>query len=487
MYLCRLLDKKIKLELMPKLYAIVDIETTGGKPSRDKITEIAIALHDGEKVVETYETLINPETTIPFGITQLTGITQHMVADAPKFYEVAKKIVEMTEKAVFVAHNVRFDYGFIREEFKRLGFTYSRRQLCTVRLTRNTFPGLRSYSLDNLIRHFKIPFRNRHRAMGDVEATTVLFEKILKKEESGSKMNELINLGVKESRLPKNITLERLHELPEVAGVYYFHDKDGDVVYVGKSINIKKRVMEHFAKTTEKARKLQQYVDDISYEITGSELVALLFESFEIKRLRPPINRAQRLRDFPYIIHQYTNEEGYICLEVTKPTAKVRKGLTVVAEYPKITSARGYLTRALNHFELCAYHCHIEAGNKPCFNYHVKKCHGSCLGKESPDEYNVRAQAAIEYLLTIFEDDFIVLDEGRTETEKAVVLVENGHYSGYGYIEIEDIRGEESLRDVIKPFQGNAETAKIILRFLAGKNKAKVLPIIAKDEATFED
>ena len=471
---------------MSKLYAIIDIETTGGMPSRDKITEIAIAIHDGQKVIDTYETLINPETIIPFGITQLTGITQEMVEGAPKFYEVAKKIVEMTDKTVFVAHNVRFDYGFIREEFKRLGFTYSRRQLCTVRLTRNTFPGLGSYSLDNLIRHFKIPFRNRHRAMGDVEATTILFEKILAKEESENKMNDLINLGVKESRLPKNISLEKLHKLPEVAGVYYFYDSQGEVVYVGKSINVKKRVMEHFAKTTEKARKLQEFVDAISYEITGSELVALLFESYEIKRLRPRFNRAQRLRNFPYIIHQYTNEADYICLEVTKPTAKVRKGLKVVAEYPKIASAKGYLARALNQFELCAYHCNIEARNQPCFNYHIKKCHGSCIEKEPPQDYNERVNEAIAYLLTVFEEDFIILDEGRTETEKSVILVEQGHYAGFGYMETEEIMGEESLRNAIKPVQGNAETAKIIRRFLAGKHKAKVISILLNEEEGYQ-
>jgi DNA polymerase-3 subunit epsilon len=467
---------------MSKLYAIIDIETTGGRPGSNRITEIAIALHDGEKVIDTYESLIDPETIIPFGITQLTGITQDMVDGAPKFYEVAKKIVEMTEKAVFVAHNVSFDYGFIREEFKRLGFTYSRKQLCTVRLARKAFPGLPSYSLDNLIRHFNIPFRNRHRAMGDVEATTILFEKILAQEENNEKIDDLINLGVKESRLPKNISLAFLHQLPEVAGVYYFYDAYGEVAYVGKSINIKKRVMEHFAKTTNKARKLQQIVDDISFEITGSELIALLFESYEIKRLLPPINRAQRLRDFPYVIHQYTNEAGYICLEVAKPTAKLRKKLNIIAEYPKIASAKGYLLKALNVFELCAYHCNVETGNQPCFNYHIKKCHGSCIAKESVEDYNTRVLEAIEYLLTIFEEDFFILDQGRTETEKAVVLVEKGHYAGYGYIESENIFGEMSLRDAIKTVQGNAETAKIIRRFLAGKNKAQVIPIITNSD-----
>ena len=464
---------------MPKLYAIVDIETTGGRAGRDRITEIAIALHDGTKVVDTYETLINPETIIPFGITRLTGITQGMVEDAPKFYEVAKKIVEMTEKAVFVAHNVRFDYGFIREEFRRLGYTYSRRQLCTVRLARNTFPGLRSYSLDNLIRHFSIPFRNRHRAMGDVEATTILFEKILNKDDSETSMKDMINLGVKESRLPKNITLEQLHALPEVAGVYYFHDEFGEVVYVGKSINIKKRVMEHFAKTTNKASKLQQHVDNISFEITGSELVALLHESYEIKRLRPPINRAQRLRHFPYVIHHYENEEGYLCLDIAKPTARARKSMNIVAEYPKIKSAKGHLVRAMGHFELCTYHCNIEKGSQPCFNFHLKRCLGSCIGEESPEVYNERVENALEYLSTIFEEDFFVVDEGRCKTEKSVVLVENGRYSGFGYIETEAICGEASLRESITSIVGNAETAKIIRRFLAGKHKAQIVPIVS--------
>ena len=168
---------------MSKTYAIVDIETTGGKATRHRITEIAIVLHDGKKILDQWETLINPECYIPHGITELTGITQEMVQDAPKFYEVAKTIVEKTEKAIFVAHNVRFDYGFLREEFKRLGYTFSRRQLCTVRLSRKAFPGLRSYSLGKLIKHFGIKVNDRHRAMADTLATVELFEKILRQEE----------------------------------------------------------------------------------------------------------------------------------------------------------------------------------------------------------------------------------------------------------------------------------------------------------------
>ena len=242
---------------MKKKYAIIDIETTGGRADREKITEIAIILHDGEKILDKWETLINPERAIPYNITQITGITDRMVADAPKFFQVAKKIVEMTEGAIFVAHNVRFDYGFIREEFRRLGFTYMRKQLCTVRLSRKAFPGIKSYALGNLIKHFGIKVNARHRAMADTAATVEILEMIFQKEKSEDDVLDMINLGVKESKLPANITMEKLHELPEETGVYYFLNKKGKVIYVGKSINIKKRIIEHFTSKTDKAYKLQ--------------------------------------------------------------------------------------------------------------------------------------------------------------------------------------------------------------------------------------
>ncbi len=449
-----------------KQYTIIDIETTGGRASRDKITEIAIIVHDGEKIIETYETLINPECYIPYGITQLTGISQDMVAEAPKFYEVAKKIVELTEGRVFVAHNVRFDYTFIREEYQRLGFTFSRRQLCTVRLSRQAFPGLSSYSLENLIRHFQIDVDARHRAMADAKATTDLFERILQKKENRETADQLINLGIKASKLPKNITLDQIHELPEACGVYYFYNKEGHVIYVGKSISIKKRIAEHFADMTEKGTKLQKQVWDISYELTGSELVALLFESYEIKRLSPTINRAQRMRNFPFVIHYYYNEAGYLCFDANKVLAKDRKRLTIIAEYPKMSRAKSHLSRMLAEFELCARYCNLQNSRSACFNYHIKQCHGACLALEDTDTYNERAEQAKERLSTVFERNFFMLDQGRNAEEMAIILVEDGSYRGHGYASLEEVQqGIETLRDVIKPFPGNPETTKIIQRY----------------------
>ena len=458
-----------------KIYAIVDIETTGGRASREKITEIAIVRHDGEKIIDSFETLINPERVIPYNITQITGITQEMVQDAPKFYEVAKTIVEMTEGAVFVAHNVRFDYGFLREEFKRLGYTFTRRQLCTVRLTRKTFPGLRSYSLGNLIRHFDIKVKDRHRAMADTLATVELLEMAFAKEQAAENVNDLVNLGIKESKLPLNITMEKLHDLPEECGVYYFHDKNGDLVYIGKSINIKKRVMEHFADKTNKGEILQKSVHDISYEVTGSELVALLQESHEIKYHHPKVNRAQRARKFQYAVYIYKNEQGYLCLNHKKVTAKERKKFKILRSYPSQISAKGALLHLVAAYDLCKTLCHLEYST-PCFYFHLHKCQGACIERESVEEYNSRVESAIESFKIDFPDDFILIDDGRNLEEKSVVLVENGRYLGFGYIDQSDINGNiNELKDAVKPYAHNPDVVRIILNYMSKKNGFKLI------------
>lgn len=450
-------------------YAIIDIETTGGRADLHKITEIAIILHDGTQILDTYETLLNPEMYIPYGITELTGITQEMVQDAPKFFEVARRIVEMTEGAVFVAHNAPFDYGFIREEFARLGYVYSRKQLCTVRLSRKAFPGLRSYSLDNLIAWMGIEVQNRHRAMGDALATTELFRRIMEQNGGPEHALSMVKMGLKDARLPENFGMERLMALPEGCGVYYFHDARGDVIYVGKSQNIRKRVAEHFADKTEKTRKLRDLTHDITFELTGSELVALLLESHEIKRLRPSVNRAQRQQSFPFAIHMHTDANGYLCFTAERVTAAQRKKLHILSEHPALPAARGRLEWATEAFELCRRLTGLQSGKGACFNFHLKKCHGACAGAEDPESYNARAQQASEALQTGFEEDFILLDRGRTLQERSVVLVENGQFAGYGYWDSSEAGGVEQLREAVRPMQGNAETTRIILGYLHRK------------------
>ena len=459
-----------------KTYAIIDIETTGGAANREKITEIAIVVHDGEKILDTYETLINPERSIPYFITQVTGISDKMVADAPKFYEIAKQIVTLTEGAIFVAHNVRFDYGFIQEEFRRLGFTYMRKQLCTVRLSRQAFPGLRSYALGNLITHFNIKVKDRHRAMADAMATTEIFEMILALETNQEKADMMVNQGIKENALPNGISLENLHKLPETCGVYYLHDNDGTVNYVGKSINIQKRIFEHFKDKTTKGDKLQQGVFDFSFEETGSELVALLLEDFEIKRLKPAINKAQRRTFFPYCVYSFTDERGYIRFHAIKNVATIRKKHKILKEFEKLMDAKNYLKTVVKRFELCEKLIEPIFTEGVCFYKQIGQCHGACVGQESAESYNERALTAIDAMNTHFDHDFFIIDKGKTQEERAVILVQDGHYQGFGYIDWGNLTTED-LFECIKTYPRSMDCNKVVRQFMYQNKGVKIVKI----------
>jgi DNA polymerase-3 subunit epsilon len=344
-------------------------------------------------------------------------------------------------------------------------------------LCRKVFPGLKSYSLENLIRTFDIPVDARHRALADAQATAVLLERALAKEESKEDVKLLVNMGIKETRLPKSIQLSQIENLPEDCGVYYFHDTDGDVVYVGKSINIRKRIADHFADQTSKGREIQRQVADISFEVTGSELVALLLESEEIKRLNPKINRAQRSRKFPWAIHAYENDRGYLCFDVIRNNQDNRKKYDVVSEFPSMSRAKGRLDHARKLFELCSSFTNLFPSKTACFHYHLKQCHGACAGKETLEVYNERAERARELVKTIFDQDFYLLVEGRAPGEAAVVLIEEGRYRGFGYVDETTTANPEDLRTAIRPTHGWPDTARIIQRYLSDHPKAKCLSL----------
>lgn len=459
-------------------YAIVDLETTGTSASNGRITEVGIVLFDGEKIIDSFESLVNPERSIPWEITRITGISNEMVQTAPKFFEIAKEIVEITKDAIFVAHNVGFDYGFLRKEFAALGFTFSRKKLCTVRLMRKVFPGFRSYSLGNLIERYGISVENRHRAMADALATTELLKLVFEKEQGTDEMETLINEGIKSSRLPKRITLDFLHSIPDATGVYYMHDMEGDVIYVGKALNIRKRIMQHFADKTTKGNLIHEYVADITWEIMGSELAALLFESAEIKRIQPKLNRALRQKLLPFVVWSYVDEHGYICFDsgkITRTEAKKKK-YRLLADFPKKANARERLKRATEEFNLCLRLTGIERVQNPCFNFHIKTCYGACIQQENPGDYNNRAENAMEMLSRISTETFVIVDHGRTPEEKVIVLVENGDYQGFGYVTQDDYPGQslEDVRQVITPTYHHQDSILIIRRWLKGREYSKI-------------
>ena len=466
-----------------KKFAIVDLETTGVRPSRDKITEIAIILHDGSQEEGRWSTLIHPETTIGTAITELTGIDDDLVAEAPKFYEVARQIVEYTTDRVFVAHNVRFDYTFLREEFARLGFTYSRKRLCTLALARKAWPGQGSYSLGKLCDRLGIALARSHRAMDDAAATAEVLAKALAGREGRDDAREVLQTAMRESLLPGGLSLKKIHGLPAECGVYYFLDRAGRVVYVGKSQNIRRRVGEHFAQKDQKSNRLHQQVHSIRFELTGSELVALLHESNEIKRLQPAINRAQMRRFYPYVMHRVTEDNGVHSLSIARPSAEQAAGLDVVAEYGKVSRAQGALQYVQREFELCGRYVNLERGRAgtPCFHYHLKSCRGVCAGHEDVAAYNSRVAEAAARVRTIFGDDFFLIDRGRHDAEEAVVLVEQGRFRGFGYRErpkrFVPNPCQKKLRAVIEPAVGTPESARIIRRYLRDNDGVQVVEV----------
>ncbi|WP_237144195.1 exonuclease domain-containing protein [Pontibacter pamirensis] len=468
------------------LYAIIDIETTGGQPAQDKITEIAIFIHDGEKIVDKYNTLINPQRPIPYFISNLTGITDEMVKDAPKFYEVAKEIVEFTEGKVFVAHNVRFDYSFIKKEFADLGFTFQRKTLCTVRLSRALIPGLPSYSLGKLCKSIDIELTQRHRAIGDAEATAVLFDKLLKIDRpvvdgnmqmAADNTTQVLKEEIKTSLLPPNIRKEQVDALPMVPGVYYFYNEAGEVIYVGKSINIKKRIIQHF-NIDYKSRKSLDFknsISDITYETMGNELVALLFESAEIKRMKPQYNRQQRRSVFNTGIYVYEDSSGYKRLTFGSVNKADNVNMTPIIALSNQFKAKGFLYHKVGKYNLCQKLCDLYKTNGACFDYQVHQCQGACVGKESPEEYNKRVDAAIESF-SFEHNSFVIVGKGREPGEKSLVVIEHGTYLGFGFVdETFSARNLEDFKGAIKRYNDNKDVQQIIRGHMRGKHKDKVI------------
>jgi len=454
------------------MYAIIDIETTGGSARLEKITEVAIYLHDGEKITGEFVSLVNPERNIPYFITNLTGITNEMVESAPRFFEIAKDIVELTEGRTFVAHNARFDYSFIRQEFKSLGFNYKRNILDTVSLSRKLFPGHRSYSLGNICKDLRISINGRHRAAGDALATVRLFEMLLERDsEINGSRSELIK-NTRTSKLNPKLDISKVESIPDEAGVYYFYNENGDLIYIGKSRNLQQRIYTHLSNNaTNRAMEMRDLIADIDWEVTGSELIALLRESFEIKDNKPFYNRAQRRSSFQWGIYSFTDEKGYL---------NYRYGLIDSDDIPLsvFTSrekAKSKLTSLVEYYKLCQKLAGLYETPGACFQYHVGICRGACCGKEAPEKYNERAlQSAEEFVFA--RHNFFIIDKGRDEDERSAVKIVNGKYAGYGYFNINEMGfGLTALHECISPSPDNRDIQVILKQYLKTNRVEKII------------
>ncbi len=453
------------------MYAILDIETTGGKYNEEGITEIAIYRYDGHKVTDRFISLVNPEKDIQPFVVNLTGINNNMLRSAPKFYEVAKRIVEITENCIIVAHNSQFDYRILRTEFRRLGFDFNRKTICTVELSKKLIPGKDSYSLGKLVRSLGIPVSDRHRANGDAQATVKLFKMLLAKDTSKDIIKSVVKTETTGQLIPR--FLDIVEKLPSATGVYYIHKSDGSIIYIGKSRNIKKRVNQHLTGTSNKAKKIQTEIAAVTFEETGSELIALLKESEEIKINKPTYNRAQRKNFFQYSLQKSLNENGYLTLKIDKADAR-RKSITA---FSSLDEAKNFLYKITEEFSLCQKLNNLYDTKKQCFGYTINKCNGACIEQETVTEYNQRVEGFLKNY-SYQDQNLIIVDRGREVDERSAILIENGIYVGFGFYNLNyQINNSEILKSVITPMDNNKDAQYIIQSYL---RRRQVLKIIKK-------
>ncbi len=455
------------------MYAIIDIETTGGSPQHEKITEIAVYLHDGARVTGEFISLINPERFIPRYITQLTGITNEMVEDAPKFFEIAKELVRLTENRILVAHNATFDYNFIRWEFKHLGYDFKREKLCTVKLSRKLIPGFPSYSLGNLCKNLGIAINGRHRAAGDAYATVRLFELLLQKNNENGNQPENLHAPWANDLHP-HFNGESIKKLPEETGIYYFHNEKGDIIYIGKSKNIRDRVITHFSnKKTHKAMQMKEKIVDISYEVTGNELIALLLEASEIKKHQPAFNRLSKKSKFKFNLYNYTDDAGYIRFRFSREDEAI--GNAPLLQFTNEKEASKFMYELVERYQLCQKLSGLYNSEGSCFHYKLGICKGACNGSESPEVYNARAYQIVErYSYSL--KNFLIIDKGREQGEKSVVRIANGRFSGFGFAEANNINGVDMLHDCIKPYPDNRDMQQVIMQYLRNQKVERIIP-----------
>ncbi|SFZ95070.1 DNA polymerase-3 subunit epsilon [Flaviramulus basaltis] len=441
------------------IYTVIDVETTG---AGNKITEISIFRYENDLLIDEFTSLVNPELPIPDYITALTGIDDFMVAKSPLFSEISESILDITQDAIFIAHSVNFDYNVIRNEFKSIGINFNRKKLCTVRLSRKLLPGHKSYSLGKICDVLDITIVGRHRARGDAEATVILFKILQNQPNAQDVIQSFLKKDSKETTLPKHLKQETFEQLPNATGVYYFKDKKGHIIYVGKGKDIKKRVLSHFYSKTEKELNLSRETADVDFELSGSETIALLMENAAIKHYFPKYNQASKRIPKAYAIFRYQDRNGIIHLayNTLKSTPQPIQILYSIQE------CRQYLEALCKEFDLCPKYCHLQEGVAQCSHYSIQSCKGICKASESKALYNIRVNQAIDYLKNRSKD-VILKQQGRNENEQAFIMIKNSNYRGYGFIDInEQINSSEDLERFLIPQKDNIDIQKIIRREL---------------------
>ena len=449
-------------------YAIVDIETTGGSAKSRGITEIGIVVTDGQQELDRWSSLINPYEHIPPRIEALTGISNEMVENAPGFADVADEVEAILKDCVFVAHNVGFDYAFIRGHFEAMERSWQRPKLCTVRLSRKAFPGLPRYGLGAICDAKGIPHRDRHRAIGDAEATVALFHQIAATERGRLAIDDALKRGTREHWMPQHVVASEFDALPDEPGVYWFLDAQGKPLYIGMSIKLQQRVRSHFSGTTA-GRKRQVLLRDmrsLKHELAGSEWMAAVMEDVRIRAHWPPLNRAQKQpRAYRTIVH-YLDRQGRSRLAIrTQASAR-----DAVRTFHSEASARAWLHAQVREHGL----------NPECLGLGT----WSDVDSVTPAAHEANFKTAMAEWREVPSGWFV--EPGRSADERGVIAVVDGHVRGYGFVEASDLHeelhtatGQKCLHELAQGFHPVAPSSTLDarLREELGRNPRWILQV----------
>jgi DNA polymerase-3 subunit epsilon len=460
----------LALEII-SMFAILDIETTGGKYDEEGITEIAVYRYDGQEVVDQFSSLVNPEREIQPFVQKLTGINSKMLQNAPRFFQIAKRVIELTEDCVLVAHNAEFDYRILRTEFRRLGYTYNRKSLCTVALSQLLLPEQESFKLGKLVRSLGIPISDRHRAQGDALATVKLFQLLLEKDSKKIIITEQIK-SLHKNEMPQAF-YKIIEGLPTQTGVYYLHGKDNEIIYIGKSKNIRKRVSSHLTGKSPKSKKIQQQIIQVSFEKTGCEFIALLKEQHEIKSNQPRFNQASKHRLFPMGIRVERDVHGYDQLLIEQTLTRQ----DYIRCYRNKKAAVGQLFYWLEQYELCQNKTTLKNSKEQCARRTLKKCPGACESLEGADLYNKKIEALCADLV-LPQENCVVTSIGRENGEYSFLLLQEGKFKGYGYYDLNhQINTLSKVQSRLIAMDSNPDCQALVHHFIKNEKYHKLIPL----------
>jgi len=455
------------------MYAVLDVETTGGSPNKERIIEIAIIKTDGDKILDRYESLVNPEKNIPPFVSQLTGISNEMVEQAPLFEAIAEKIESFTKGCTIVAHNAHFDYGFLKNEFKYIGSYYDRYRICTVKLTQRAYPGLVGYSLDKLAAHFNIDHKDKHRALGDTVATTKLFH-ILLQQSNPEILAQFMHKGY--IHRPPEVAIEDkiIGDVPEATGLLSFYSEAGEMLYVFRSYNLYTRITDmlfYFNPDTHKGNMLK-IAKSIKYTVTGSEILSQILEITTIHENKPSYNKKNYgLRLVELKIVRDKNGYDIICLESSKKI--MNNGITYFSNY---FEGNAILGKLIKMHRLCPNLTKGIRKISTCDYFEKDLCNGACEGKEDAGNYN-RRLAKVLKKLNYKIDNFVLVDDGPEFHLATLLVIKNSRFFGYKVIEKKQLETDDiDYTDGLTMLKYHPAIDQEIKKYMA-KNKA--LQIIA--------